>query len=500
MLRGLGLKLQICCKLSPKGGRSNNVEARYGISENINNADQTLNLANQAKLRATSHKYSRNLTPLTQNKIAFTGSTDKFLSSLGQAGKNPTFPLVISALGALLFRVPIIGSDRKTPKEERTYAATWLAVMSAIGLGVQLVLNKPVGKFSDTIAKTFLNIKKPTTAQELTRVAGASKVFEFLSWVAVLNTVNIVIARYLKRGMDFINEKLKGKPPSKDSEKPTTPEEKDKQKKIDHSIFACLAAIGGFFGLNMIGRLTGRGPIATKSIISAGKKLNQAFNISGNLKDLLSKTKDSLSNLSKNNGFIGKISKNLKKAMAWPRSEKGLNWFANQADAPDKWLDRAILSNMIIRPLILIPTGHYFTVISSFVNEALALMAIKKIGKPVVDKLTPKLVSALKISADNPNAAAGAGVLLDQGIKNIGLVCIGMGFLNNVISRNMLKMFKKPDKDKQENSSTNNLKYFSNPSVTVKSGPPKDMDAWLKSLKYRPASNYFNTKSSASQN
>jgi len=305
MLRGLGLKLQICCKLSPKGGRSNNVEARYGISENINNADQTLNLANQAKLRATSHKYSRNLTPLTQNKIAFTGSTDKFLSSLGQAGKNPTFPLVISALGALLFRVPIIGSDRKTPKEERTYAATWLAVMSAIGLGVQLVLNKPVGKFSDTIAKTFLNIKKPTTAQ----------VFEFLSWVAVLNTVNIVIARYLKRGMDFINEKLKGKPPSKDSEKPTTPEEKDKQKKIDHSIFACLAAIGGFFGLNMIGRLTGRGPIATKSIISAGKKLNQAFNISGNLKDLLSKTKDSLSNLSKNNGFIGKISKNLKKVL-----------------------------------------------------------------------------------------------------------------------------------------------------------------------------------------
>jgi len=476
------------------------VEVNHNILDKNANMNQVMPLPDHTRFKTSSIKYSRYLTPLRKDSVSFTGSanaltgqTFKFLSSLGRQAQNPTFPLIVSSIGALLFRTPIIASDKKTPKEERTYAATWLAVMSAIGLGVQLALRKPIGNFSNKLAKGFLNIKNPTTAQELTRVAGASKVFEFASWVATLNTVNIVIARYLKRGMDFINENIKGKPASKNkaSDEPSTPEEKVKQKKIDKSIFTAIALLAGYTGLNILGKRLGRGQIATDAAKKIGQKLNQAFDITGNMKHLWSKAKKSLNKVTLDNSIIGKVAKNIQKAGQWPRTEKGMDWFAAQANAPDKWLDRSILSNLIIRPLILLPTGQYFTIISSMVNEALALLSLKTAGNFLVKKATPKLVSALKIPVNNPGARTGAEVLVDQGIKNIGMVCIGMGFLNNIISRNMLKKLK----PMEDNNKETNFPSINSTLPNVKGiQAPNDMDAWLTNLKYKPANNYFNAQ------
>lgn len=452
-------------------------------------------------------RYSRTISS-GMKKVSFTGvPSDKFITSIGKAGSNPLFPLIVSSIGAILFRVPIVAGDSKTPKEERNYAAAWLGAMSAIGLGIQLSLKKPIENLSENLSRKLLNIKNPTLPKQISAVAGGSNVVQFLSWVLVLNAANIVVTRYLKRGMDFLTEKFKGKDAVKKDEKPQTPEEKQKQKKIDIAIIGSLAAIGAFVGLNIIGKRFGKGPIATDAIKDIGKKLNQTLHISEKFSKLWLDTKNSISRLAQKDGFTGKTFNKIDKGIHWIRSEKGLDCFARQANADDKWLDRNIIANMIIRPLILLPTGQYFAVFSSIINEALALLSIKTAGKFLVNKVTPStIVKAVGVGKEEAAKFAkgaiteltkgeaatlkanGIRIIVDQGIKNIGLICIGMGFLNNVISRNMLKIIKHPEKENETGKpgeKTVNLATINTPKAVPPAEIPKDMDSWIKLVNKR---------------
>ena len=83
-----------------------------------------------------------------------------FLNKAATVGTNPMIAPLVSAIGILSVRPAITMMDKKTPREDRIYSASWQAGVAVGGLGVLLPYGHKIKKVSNFIAEKLLDTGK----------------------------------------------------------------------------------------------------------------------------------------------------------------------------------------------------------------------------------------------------------------------------------------------------------------------------------------------------
>lgn len=412
-----------------------------------------------------------------KGKVAFQGSKEsKILTQAAKLSTNSLAPMFISTLGIMAFRPPIIWSDKKTPKNDRIFTGAWLFSLSAVSLGVFSALQGPINNAADKIALKTFGLKTPaketikkfgnvfnaltneqTTAKGLTKIKqanGLSKALAFLGLgVIVANTTTLLVTRYLERGMNKVSKKYLGKTATGKPEKVETPKEKAKRQRTDKIIAGSLLSLVTLAATHKLTKNANGSSIVTKAINGAYNQVDKVLHLSdkGNniANSIQKKSQDSNSKLGKMLKNFGSdvdpkiLNDNMKKTLEITDklSEKELNGKLSQFNKGHfDWTYASMATNVVTRPAILIPAKQYYSAANSTCSEGLSLLSTMLVD-PLVKKAMPYTRNLMGAKTDTEKV--GADFITNQLIKNIGIICIGMGFVNNTVSRGVLNLYKK---------------------------------------------------------
>ncbi|MGD9581548.1 MAG: hypothetical protein AB7V50_09255 [Vampirovibrionia bacterium] len=366
------------------------------------------------------------------------------LKSIGIKGNDAGLVTMSTSLAVMLLRPLVIMFDKNTTKEEKVYAASWIFALSAAGLAMQAALYKPFSKLANTLAKDLLKLKDPEA------IKGAAESAKYVLFNGAAIVATYLNTRYVGRLMDAISLKLTGKTFTKKPEKEPTKEEITKNKRIDKIIMGSFAALGSFVAINLVGLKLGKGPIATKALkngfnntINFLKNNSKTFN---KLTDALKSQTDKLAKWANNpNGKFGTTA-----------------WYAKQANVGDGWIIRNMIANAIVRPTIALLSGQPYVAFRCFVDEGLGALIVKFAGAPIIKgakpffnkalRTTPEVLKHMPVEESNA-IKKGVDVITGQLVRNVGILCVALGFMNNYLSSRMVKLldkFKKPEQKEQE--------------------------------------------------
>ncbi len=319
------------------------------------------------------------------------------------------------------------------------------------------------GKNAKKLGKGLIDnlLHNQARTKQILEISGTSKLIHFGVLLTSLNVATLLVTRYMDPLMNFMGKtfnikSLKDKPTPENKEV-TSSENKDEQVKkdkkdwnwLDKTIFGTLGALALIEGVNIAGKIAGKKGFGDKFIGDIAKGINERLKIGKGFDRLMKKPFESLRNNAKKRKML-----------------------ANQANVNDKWVERNVIANLLLRLLITAPTIFVFgkavntnksenpdktqenkddktkvhlnpkalyNTTRIVVDEAMNLTLLNAADKALIIPASIGLAKLWKKSPSNQ----GIKVLTDQGIKNILLVCTLMGFLNNAISRPIANGFKK---------------------------------------------------------
>lgn len=230
----------------------------------------------------------------------------------------------------------------------------------------------------------------------------------------------------------FINKKEEPKTSKTNKTDNNTKQEETKSNTSDKLILGSLAAFVGLTvaskGMNIFGKITGKGKLGTEFFSNAFNKIKKSLNLEENFKKLTEPVFNKIRN-----------------------SEKTTNWLSKQA-VNDRWLERGIVANLVMRTGIGVSTGmNPYTLINVVMNEVLNLGLLGAADKTIIKPATRSIAKLLKVPAHN----SGVKVITEQGIKNVGLICVLMGFLNTAVSGRIFKFINSFSKNNEANEAKN---------------------------------------------
>lgn len=415
-------------------------------------------------MEATKSVYTKYalLKPQQGQRIAPTFGANSFLETLGRNGSDAGIVTMSTSLAIMLLRPLVIMLDKNATKDEKTYAASWIFGLSAVGLAAQALLKRPFDKIAGNLAKNFI---KTANANALN---GATEVIKFGLYNAAAVVYTYLNSRYIGRVIDKFVKK-----PS-NTQKPLTEEQKANEKKKDKIILGSFLAAGSFILLNVIGRkLTGKS-IASDAVAKFFSKTNtfldKNFKIFSAFKDFAKTKSDQLLVFLKNK----------------------TEWFAKQSNVRDSWITRNMLANSIVRPIIALLSGQPYLAVRCFMDEGVGALIMKLVGDPTT-KAAVKPLSNLFGNPKSPLEIEGIKVLAGQLVKNIGILCIGLGLLNNSLSKKFVNMFSKNDNANQKDTimqKEHSYKEFKKNYIpalapsdrSIEPGKAKNMQEWLMAI------------------
>ncbi len=435
---------------------------RTSSKTNIQNSALT---KEQCQNKQTNIKFTGKINHTRQNngQPTFTGFSEKFadkalkqLSKLS-GGESPTLSILACTGGVLAFRPLLTLMDKNTSKEERKYNAAWITAISIINGGILLATLKSLKGANNAVATALTkNIK--SGGQEATKVkAGLNKLSEFILVEGLMNVCSVGITRYLDR---FVGKCKK----DDGTQTKLTPQQKSAEHK-KNMFLGTVAA--GVLALCALPLLPHKAKIARK--ISAG-----------------------FSNFAKNNKFIDAISNNSitksigKKVGAFPY-----------------WSSISVLTNAIMRPLMLIPKKQYYAATYNFAAEFVTFGLLKMISEPFSAEYGSKISKAAvgrlaKMAGSKANAhdlskaQKGFGTVFS--LFNNAFVTVGLltAIANNYVTRGLrcvTKHFIKDDKTREkidkEHHQEKTRSTFVIPATSLNNAGTKpcvDMSGWLKSF------------------
>lgn len=480
-----------------------------------------------------------------------------FLDTIGRFGSTPMAAPFISSAGILAIRPAITMMDKKTPKEDRIYSASWQAGISTAGLGIILTYGEKIKNFSNYLAGKILGIKfsnadkalaesqshivdavlrdNPNSRYSINKIihastketkqlveelgeeysrrnkttlkgifdtlnifkrtkeisnpielnpalvheirdkvgkssikegidkniqglisefintpeqakqragrilikTGVTKITNFVILMSTLTAGTYLVTRYLDPMMKFagrtfnIKALQKGVEPDKKADSENK-EKKEKWGLFDKTIFAGLGALVAIEGANIAGKFFGKKNIAYQSIGKIFKGINEKLNVSQTIGRIMKKPMEGLRNLAGFKDFQNKM--------------------AEQANVNDKWVERSVIFNLIARLAINVPTGQYYNATRDVVDQIMPLALMRSAEKTIINPAKKGLAKMFGV----PEYNQGVQVIADQGIKNLLIIGVVMGFLNNAISSRCIKVLEKTgliesDKEKEMN-------------------------------------------------
>lgn len=315
--------------------------------------------------------------------------------------------------------------------------------------------NKPAGK-AGNVVKGLVDdlVKNPGSAKnragKILARTGMSKAINFVTLMTALTGATYLVTRYLDKMMNFTGkllniDALKNKTEKNKEEdsaqKAENSEKTDKEKwnELDKTIFTGLGAIAVIEGANIAGAAIGKKNIGYQAVAgifkgakkvfdeTAGRAL-KAVNAGGFLKSAAEKAR--------NSGRFGNI----------------LGKAKDSANVNDKWIERSVVFNLFARLAINLPTGQYYNATRDAVDQTMILGLAGMAEKTLINPAKKGLAKLFGVKEYNP----GINVIADQGIKNVMIIGVLMGFLNNAVSGRFVKMLEKTGlskskaKDKEE--------------------------------------------------
>lgn len=400
------------------------------------------------------------------------------LKSIGVKGNDAGLVTMSTSLAVMLLRPIVIMFDKNTTKDEKIYAASWIFALSAAGLAMQAALYKPFNKIATSLAKNLLKLKDPES------IKGAEESAKYILFNGAAIIATYLNSRYVGRLMDKISIKLTGKRFSKEPVKPLTPEQRKKSKRLDHFILGSFATLGAFIGLNIIGRKFGKGPIASDAIKNGfklmGEYLTKNSKAFRNCTEFIKTKANSIATLVNNpNGKIGTT-----------------KWFAKQANVGDGWIIRNMIANGVVRPAIALLSGQPYVAFRCFVDEGLGMLIVKYAGAPIIKgskpfinklfKTTPEVLKRMP-AQESEAIKKGVDVITGQLVRNVGILCIALGFMNNYLSSRMVKILNKFKHNKSQEVEYKDFKQNFIPATGLKQDQIKialsaSHQEWLKHL------------------
>lgn len=381
------------------------------------------------------------------------------LKSIGIKGNDAGFVTMSTSLAVMVLRPLVIMFDKNTTKDEKIYAASWIFALSAAGLAMQAALYGPFNKLANGLAKNLLKLKDPEA------IKGAAESAKYLLFTGAAVIATYLNSRYVGRLMDTISLKLTGKKFSKEPEKPLTQEEKDKSKRFDRMVLGSFAALGAFVGVNILGRKLGKGAIASKALGNAFKSTVEYLNKNSNMFKTFT-------------GFLKNKANKIATFANRPGDKFGTSkWFAKQANVGDGWIIRNMLANGIMRPTIALLSGQPYVAFRCFVDEGLGVLIVKFAGSPIIKgtkpllnklfKTTPEVLKRLP-AKESEAIKKGIDVITGQLVRNIGILCIALGFMNNYLSSRMVKILNKFKKSETKEADYKDFKQNFIPAASLK--------------------------------
>jgi len=326
---------------------------------------------------------------------------------------------------------------------------------------------KKAGKQAEIIGKSMIDslLNNKNRTKQILEVSGASKMIHFVVLLSSLNLATLLVTRYMDPLMKFVGNTfdIKALQKKEKSENDATVQanksdnKKSDKKKfnwLDKTIFSALGGLAALEAVNIAGWLINGKKVGNQFVGKVAKGISKNLNIDKGFDRLM-------------NSSFNKIKNN-------PKKREGL---ASQANLNDKWVERNVIANLLMRLGITAPTIFVFGKAAGtdknsdksgpneagkakkekkgsnirinntalynttriVVDEAMNLTLLNAADKAAIVPASIAIAKALGKSPSNQ----GIKVITDQGIKNILLVCTIMGFLNNAISRPVVKSFKK---------------------------------------------------------
>lgn len=403
--------------------------------------------------------YQSSKRPAIRTQTSFGSS--KFLQTLGSNGSDAGIVTMSTSLAIMALRPLVIMMDKNATKEEKKYAASWIFGLSLVGFLAQAALKKPFDKLSLNIAK---KVFKPENKEAIT---GMVEVIKFGLYNIAAVAYTYLNSRYIGKVINKLTHK------EDKSAQNLTPEQQKKEKRKDKLILGTLIALGSFIGLNIIGRkLTGK-PIASDAVAKAFRKTNEFLSTHSSL---YRGFKESVKNMGSK---IANFSKNK------------MGWFEKQGNIRDGWITRNMIANSIVRPVIALFSGQPYLAIRCFIDEGIGAGIMKFVGDPLT-KMSIGPLKKLFGNPTNPQEIEGIKVLAGQLVKNVGILCIGLGILNNAMSKKvagLLDKFKKtpPKEIEQKEEQYKELRKNFVPALainqnTINNSSANNPNEWLNAL------------------
>ncbi|MEW5820366.1 MAG: hypothetical protein AB1782_09260 [Cyanobacteriota bacterium] len=374
-----------------------------------------------------------------------------FLEYLGKNGNGVGLVTISTSLAVGLLRPLVMMFDKNATKEEKIHASAWIFALSMISVGVMKGIIGPYTNFANKLAKDLFKLKNKEAIQ------GAAECINFVLLNATFIATTYFNTRYVGKALDWISEKLTGKKFSKDADKKKSPDELKKEAKKDKMIFGALGALAVFIGLNVIGRKFGKGPIASdtvkKAFSSIGEFLSKKSTLFNNIKSSIATKKDQLAK------WINRPGEKFASS----------GWFAKQTKVGDGWIIRNMIANTIVRPTIALLSGQPYVAFRCIIDEGVGAIIVKYAGGPIMKHAQPLVNKAFNVTPQTlgklaPESAKlvqeGAKLTTGQLVRNIGILCIALGFFNNFMSSKMVKLMDKFKKDKGGTEAEKQYKDF----------------------------------------
>lgn len=263
------------------------------------------------------------------------------------------------------------------------------------------------------LVETLAQAKKAGSQafQKLYGIKGAGFATNLLLSLVVLTGATALVTKYMDPILEFGSKTFRGKP-FRENPEPKTPEQIAAKKRLDQTLIGAVAATAAFIGTNLVGRALNKGPIASNVVKDLSKSFVKMTHLDEAFKGL--------------HKMISKQGKNVSQPLG------------NINNYTDKGVELSVGTNLIMRCGLLAQQGEWYALVRAVIDEVLALGLLKKVETGC--KALQKPIANFMSEGGNQLGKNHDGVktISDQLIKNVAVVGIAMGFLNNIISGSIM--------------------------------------------------------------
>lgn len=299
------------------------------------------------------------------------------------------------------------------------------------------------------LSKLKNNLELKNIITNINKFKGTNYFTGLLMTLVATTAATAVVTKYLDNILDWGSKKFTGKPFRSTPKTEKTPDEVKKQKRTNIMMGGAAIATAGYLLTDAIGLINGKGHIVSRPVLNGIKSAYK------NLR---------LENFG--NNIRNKVHNGLKTLLKTGTADDAV---AQLTKHTDKGIEASIFINLGMRGLLLAVQKEWYALTKAGVDELLALTVLGKIGDPVAKAAKAPIAKFLSTEANKIGKNNDAvKVIADQGIKNIVIIGVVMGFLNNIVTGGIHYAIekirgKKPEKSPEPNPKSNN--NYNNPAL-----------------------------------